>query len=103
MAFFYAVTATLPDEATAREYAAWLAGHVVEVIEAGAGSARIIRLDGGSGSPPRVETQYVFPGRDVFERYLATHAPRLRAEGLARFPPERGISMERRQGEIVRE
>jgi hypothetical protein len=101
MAFFYAVTATLPDEATAAEYLDWLGhGHTQQVVAAGASSARIVRLDGDPGGTPRIETQYVFPDRAAFDRYVSTAAPGLRAEGLARFPPSRGITMVRRSGEI---
>lgn len=102
MAYFYAVTATLPDEATATEYLAWLAhGHTRQVVAAGAESARIVRLDRVAGESPQIETQYVFPSRAAFDRYVATAAPALRAEGLARFPPTRSITMVRRAGEVM--
>jgi hypothetical protein len=102
----YAVTATLPDRATLEEYVAWLEdGHVDHVIKGGAHSAMIVRLDpqarGGGAGPFRVETQYVFATRELFEQYEARHAPALRADGLKRFPPARGVTMERRIGEIV--
>jgi len=113
---FYAVTATLPDEQTAREYLAWLEdGHVDAVIDAGAHSGMIVRLDPDPpemfpdspsdtppGNPrPRVETQYVFATRERFDRYVQRDAPALRADGLKRFPPERGIVFARRTGVIV--
>lgn len=100
----YQVVATLPDEATAREYVAWLEdGHVDQVVAAGAHSAMIVRLDadGVNGAKPRVMTQYVFSTREVFERYVAVHAPALRADGLKRFGPERGVSFQRLQGVVV--
>lgn len=98
----YVVTATLPDEATAREYVAWLEdGHVDQVINGGAHSGMIVRLDGAAGERPRVETHYVFSTREMFDQYVAKHAPALRAEGLKKFPAERGIVFERRLGEIV--
>lgn len=99
----YAVTATLPDEATAREYIAWLEdGHVDAVIKHGAHSGMIVRLDAEtSGQSPRVETHYVFATRELFDRYVAKHAPTLRADGLKRFPAERGVRFERRIGEIL--
>jgi hypothetical protein len=53
------------------------------------------------GLPVRVQSRYVFPDRAHLDDYLAHHAPRLRAEGLARFPPERGISMTREIGAIT--
>jgi len=95
----YAVTATLPDESVAREYIAWLeGGHVEDVIEGGAHTAMIVRLQ---GDPIRVETQYIFSTRELFERYEQKHAPALRADGMKRFGPERGVSFERRIGEIL--
>lgn len=100
----YMVTALLPDEATALEYIAWLEdGHLDKVIEGGAHSAMIVRLEGGSGGAgsPRVETHYVFATRELFDRYVEKAAPVLRAEGLKKFPPERGVRFERRVGVIL--
>lgn len=111
---FYAVTATLPDEATAAEYSSWLAdGHVQHVIRGGAESARVVRLDPDSTPSPglagqaeapvrcRIETQYQFPSRAAFDRYVREVAPRLRADGLERFPASRGVGFERRLGGVV--
>lgn len=103
----YAVIATLPDERLAGEYLAWLEdGHVEQVIKGGAHSAMIVKLEraAGDGLPAgarRVMTQYVFTTREVFDRYVEHFAPALRAEGLAKFGPERGVRMERVMGEIV--
>jgi len=97
----YMVVATLPDAATEREYIAWLEdGHVDAVIGHGAHSAMIVQLE-PAGGRPRVMTQYIFPTRELFDRYVAQFAPALRADGLKRFPPERGIAFERTIGEIV--
>ncbi len=98
----YAVTATLPDEATLEEYIAWLEdGHVDAVVEAGARSGMIVRILNGPGEPLEVETQYVFATRELFDRYKRESAPGLRAEGLEKFPPERGVRFRRRLGEII--
>lgn len=103
----YTVTATLPDDATARESIEWLEdGHVDAVVAAGAHSAMIVRLDSPAPQtlPPgsvQVETRYMFSTRDLFDRYLEHAAPGLRAEGLKRFSPERGIRYERRTGVII--
>lgn len=101
----YAVTATLPSAEVAEEYVHWLCdGHVELVLRGGAHSAMIVRLEPGPELPPgcrRVMTQYVFPTREVFETYLRDHAPILRADGLSRFGPERGIRMDRVVGTIV--
>jgi hypothetical protein len=97
----YMVIATLPDTATAEEYVTWLEdGHVDAVISHGAHSAMIVRLE-PAATRPRVMTQYIFTTRELFDRYVSTFAPALRADGLKRFPPERGITFERLVGEIV--
>lgn len=96
----YTVTATLPDEETAFEYAAWLSSdHADKVRRAGADSAAVVRVL-EPGVPVRVECRYIFPNRGALDTYLANHAPALRAEGLARFPAERGVRFERTVGEI---
>jgi len=98
----YAVTATLPDEETLGEYIAWLEdGHIDAVIEGGARSGMIVRILNGPGELPQVETQYVFATRELFDGYERTAAPALRAEGREKFPPERGITFQRRLGEII--
>lgn len=99
--FSYAVIATLPDEATATEYVAWLKdGHVDQVIAGGASTASIVRLDAeGAEAAPRVMTQYVFPSRAVFNTYVERYAPALRADGQKRFPPARGVTFVRLAGE----
>ena len=98
----YMVTATLPSKAVADEFVAWLEdGHVRQVVDAGAASGVIVRLDPDPSGNPRVMTQYTFASRGEFDSYVAVHAPALRADGLNKFPPERGISFERRVGTIV--
>ncbi len=96
----YTVTATLPDEASAREYIAWLReGHVDEVVEHGAHTGMIVRLT-EPATPIRVETRYVFSTQSLFDRYVKQFAPMLREEGLQKFPPESGVTFERCVGEI---
>ncbi len=95
----YAVIATLPDEPTRARYINWLLqGHIQQVCAGGATAASVIRLD---GQPLRVMARYTFPTRDALERYIATDAPRLRAEGLALFGPETGVTFERLTGQIA--
>jgi len=97
----YTVTATLPDEATRVAYLTWLrAGHVDAVVAGGAISAMIVRVD-EPAAPPRVQTRYVFPSLDAYRTYTQRHAPGLRAEGLQRFPPERGVVFTREIGTIL--
>lgn len=98
----YTVRALCPDAPTAQEYLAWLkGGHIQEVIRGGALSAALIRLDDQPGCPSRVEVRYQFADRAALDRYLTQFAPALRADGLKRFPPERGVAFERTVGEIV--
>lgn len=100
----YTVIATFPDSRTRDQYIAWLEdGHVDQVIAGGAHSAMIVKLDQdppGSG-PIIAEVRYVFSTRELFDRYIREHAPALRADGLAKFPPERGIGFRRSVGEII--
>ena len=94
----YTVSATFTAPAVAEEWIAWLMdGHVREVIAGGATDAWIVRLDGNERT---VEVRYHFPSREAFARYERDHAPRLRAEGLARFPVERGIAYRRSVGVV---
>ncbi|MGH7245139.1 MAG: DUF4286 family protein [Phycisphaerales bacterium] len=100
-AIAYTVFATLPDEPTAREYIGWLeGGHIAQVIQGGATAAQIIRVQ-STAETIQLEIRYLFPNQQVFDRYVAEVAPALRADGLRRFPPERGIRFERRSGLIV--
>lgn len=99
---YYAVTATLPDEATAARYVHWLEdGHVDAVIKGGAHSAMIVRLEVEAGEKPQVMTQYVFATRENYDRYVAQVAPGLRAEGVKLFGPQTGVVMTRRVGKVV--
>lgn len=96
--FYYAVTATLPDDATAREYAAWLTGgHVQQVVAAGARHASVVRL---AEEPPRVAAIYRFSDEAAFRRYEQSAAAALRQDGLARFG-HRGVRWERSVGMII--
>jgi hypothetical protein len=97
----YVVTATIPETGLAEEFLEWLVqGHIQDVMAAGAIGGHAIRLSDPS-TPIRVQAVYRFPNRDALDSYLTNHAPRLRADGLRRFPPERGIIFERMVGEFV--
>lgn len=75
--------------------------HLLDVCRAGALAATVVRLDVDEGQPPRCEARYVFASRSAFATYERDHAPRLRAEGLARFPPALGIRYRRSVGRIM--
>ena len=95
----YTVVATFEVSAVAEEWLGWLrTGHIAEVLAGGATDAEVVELD----SPPRTfEVRYHFPSRAAFARYEQEHAPRLRAEGLQRFPLERGVSYRRSVGMVA--
>lgn len=105
MQVHYRVRATLPSSQVRDEYIAWLThGHLQAVKRAGASDARLILIDPDPADPrPIVESHYTFPSRAAFDSYLATAAPALRAEGLAKFPPDCGIHMQRALGSIMTE
>lgn len=99
----YTVIAAFPDEVTRGDYLEWLRSeHIAEVIEAGAASATVVRLDRGRAEEPiAVEVRYLFASREALDAYVRERAPALRAKGLARFPPEREITFRRATGDIV--
>lgn len=118
----YTVIASLPSAEVADEYVYWLLnGHIQAVLgaartaagpsTAGPLRAEVIRLDAqptgsAAGTSPtagaaQIEVRYTFPSRGVLEIYLRDHAPGLRADGLARFGPERGVVFRRTIGELA--
>lgn len=99
----YTVIATFPDRATMDQYVSWLEdGHIDQVIQRGAHSAMIVKLDREKPADPlRVEVRYIFSTRENFDHYISQHAPALRADGLKHFPPERRIVFQRTVGVIV--
>ena len=101
MRLHYSVLATMPTQALRDAYVEWLStGHIEDVVQGGAESGEVIVLDRAADSEPwRVLTRYVFPSREVFDRYVLLHAPRLRAEGIATFG--QSVSFERQIGEVV--
>lgn len=97
-AIAYTVTATLPTPQLRDAFVAWLEnGHIDAVVAGGAESGSIVIID-EPADPLRVEVRYIFRTRDAYERYVQTHAPGLRAQGLALFPPESGVRFERTVG-----
>lgn len=94
----YTIAVTFTDDSLAQQWLHWLRqGHVAEVLAAGATAAEVVQLDGASLS---IEVRYRFPSRAAFTSYEQDHAPRLRAEGLKHFPPEKGITYRRTLGEV---
>lgn len=105
----YTVIADFDDPRIAEEWIAWLRDeHLAEVCAAGSLDAEVIRFDMPAAisdttghQQVRCEVRYHFASRAAFDRYVREHAPRLREEGLRRFPPERGIRYERATGEVA--
>lgn len=102
MSIAYTVTAEFDDLSVAGEYVRWLQdGHLAEVLEGGAAEASLVRMEPTATAPLRFEVRYRFPSMEVFRRYEAEVAPKLRAEGLAKFPASRGVRMSRSLGEVL--
>lgn len=102
MNLLYTVHAEFDDAAVAAEWVAWLeGGHLDDVLEGGALAAALLRCVSPEAAHPRFEVQYLFPDAARFAEYERVSAPRLRAEGLAKFPPSRGVRMTRSTAEIL--
>jgi hypothetical protein len=97
----YTVTALLPDAVTRDRYVRWLReGHIQQVVAGGAKEAVVVAVD----EPPRplkVVCRYIFANREAYDQYVTEHAPKLRAEGMALFGPELGVSFERSVGKVI--
>ncbi len=95
----YTIAVSFEVKSMAKEWLRWLMdGHVAEVLARGAADAEIVALDGPGCS---FEVRYHFPSRESFARYEVEHAPRLRAEGLKRFPVQKGVVYRRSVAEVV--
>jgi hypothetical protein len=68
------------------------------VLAGGATAAEVVALDQPAHA---YEVRYRFHSREAFDRYERETAPRLRAEGLQLFPPERGIAYRRSVGVVT--
>jgi hypothetical protein len=101
--FAYTVACDFTDASVAEAWLAWMRDeHLAEVCAAGALGAEAVRMDGApDGITARCEVRYRFASREAFQRYERDEAPRLRAEGLKRFPLELGLRYTRTVGEIV--
>jgi len=107
--FSYAVTATFDEARVADEWIAWLRdGHIADVQLGGALNAEVVRRDpdplgatGASSGAVVLEVRYRFASRESFDCYVREFAPKLRAEGAAKFPIERGVRQQRAMGVVV--
>ena len=76
------------DAAIAARYREWLDAHVLEILALpGFTAARVLEVLEPAAMPSRVSlcAQYTLTDAAALDSYLGEHAPRLRAEGIARF------------------
>lgn len=89
------------DPAVREEYRAWLDGHVREILALPGFERAELYAEETDGGEPVYVVRYHLASRAALEDYLRAHAPRLRAEGLARFgermrATRRVLALERR-------
>jgi hypothetical protein len=76
------------DASIADDYRAWLEAHIREILGLpGFTGARLAQVDDPAPPSGRVAlcVQYTLRDAAALDEYLREHAPRLRAEGQARF------------------
>lgn len=96
------VMAEFDDRAILDERIAWLRdGRLAEVLAGGAEHAEVVLLDRGPDAAFAAEVRDRFRDRGSLASYLRDHAPRLREDGLRRFPPSRGVRSRRTTGEVA--
>jgi len=99
MKYRYTVKATFQSSDVAQEWVQWLQyGHCADVLKCGATKVELVAIDNEEKS---FEVRYVFASRAAFLSYEDKHASRLRQEGLALFPAERGITYFRTTGTVI--
>lgn len=97
MRFAYTVHAQFDALEVAADWVAWLRdGHFEDVMKGGALEAMVVQLE-----PLKLEARYLFADREAFATYERDSAPKLRAEGLAKFPASRGVQMSRSMGDVL--
>lgn len=98
----YTVTITFDDAALAGAWKRWLLEqHMRDVCAAGARDAELLEIDPSREGETILEVRYHFDSREAFAAYERDHAPRLRAEGLARVPAGANVQFRRAIGVIA--
>ncbi len=96
--FCYTVRCGLNNRELADSWLRWLrAEHIDDVIQAGAVSAEIFEMT----EPLTYEIRYSFSTKSALDDYFRNHAPRLREEGLQKFPLELGLNYSRTTGRLL--
>jgi hypothetical protein len=91
----YEITAAVPPEA-ARQYESYMRSHhIPDILTTGCFTGASLERS----EPGRYRARYMAADRESLDRYLAEHAPRLRADGERRFPP--GVSVVREEWEVL--
>lgn len=94
--FSYTVRCSFSDPTVAENWLQWLKSeHIQDVIDCGAMSGEVFAMD----DSPTYEVRYQFASKEDFANYESDHAPRLRAEGLTKFPLDLGLKYSRSAGE----
>ena len=94
--FSYTVRCSFSDVNIVDLWLDWLKDeHIQEVIDCGATSAEVFQMDDSQ----TYEIRYRFASKTAFTKYEQEHAPRLRKEGLSKFPLELGLEYSRNTGE----
>ena len=102
MSMLYEVNAEFEDPRVAQSWETWILDeHIGDVVSAGAESGTLLRID-SDDDVRRLSVHYIFSSRAALEAYLRDHSPRLRDEGLRRFPPD-SVRYSRRVAAIVAE
>ena len=91
----YEVTAEVPPELAPR-FESYMSGHIPAVLATGCFSAASL----SRAAPGQYRTRYEAPDQATLDRYLAQHAPALRADFAAHFPE--GVSVRRAVWEVLR-
>lgn len=98
MSYAYTVRCRFDDPQVAERWARWMeAEHFQDLLDAGALRAELVALQGEGTT---LECRYLFADQAAFHRYQEQHGPRLRAEGLSRFPLELGLHYSRSEGPV---
>jgi hypothetical protein len=83
--FVYEVIASVKSDRAA-EWHAWIVPHMQEVVDTGCfDSASLERIIDETTSDVLFRVRYQSPSMDLVDRYIADHAPALRAAGIERF------------------